>query len=67
MGGAGNTRLVIATDPAAVMTRERITEEHRLIEQTTADFMHGEVLPALARTVGAHAVVCEAIAAPEPP
>jgi alkylation response protein AidB-like acyl-CoA dehydrogenase len=32
-----------------VMTRERITEEHRLIEQTAADFMTGEVLPRLER------------------
>ncbi len=45
----GGEWLVIATDPAAVMTRERLTEEHRLIEQTTADFMNGEVLPALER------------------
>ena len=37
------------TDPAAMMTRERITDEHRLIEQSTAEFMTGEVLPVLDR------------------
>lgn len=45
----GGEWLVATTDPASVMTRERITEEHRLIEQTTADFMNGEVLPQLER------------------
>ena len=45
----GGEWLVAATDPAVVMTRERLTEEHRLIEQTTADFMTGEVLPRLER------------------
>jgi alkylation response protein AidB-like acyl-CoA dehydrogenase len=45
----GGEWLVAATDPSAVMTRERITEEHRLIEQTAADFMTGEVLPRLER------------------
>ncbi len=45
----GGEWLVATTDPADVMTRERITEEHRLIEQTTADFMNGEVLPQLER------------------
>ena len=30
-------------------TREGITDEHRLIEQTAAEFMDGEVLPALDR------------------
>ncbi len=50
---ARNTRggewLIVATDPAAVMTRERITDEHRLIEQSAAEFMNGEVLPVLDR------------------
>ncbi|MBL8135642.1 MAG: acyl-CoA dehydrogenase family protein [Acidobacteria bacterium] len=45
----GGEWLVATSDPAAVMTRERITGEHRLIEQTTADFMTGEVLPHLER------------------
>lgn len=36
-------------DAAATMTRERITEEQRLIEQTAAEFMRGEVLPVLDR------------------
>lgn len=45
----GGEWLVAATDPSVMMTRERITEEHRLIEQTAADFMTGEVLPRLER------------------
>ena len=45
----GGEWLVATSDPAAVMTRERITEEHRLIEQTATDFMTGEVLPRLER------------------
>jgi alkylation response protein AidB-like acyl-CoA dehydrogenase len=45
----GGGWLVAETDPATVMTRERITEEHRLIEQTAAEFMTGEVLPVLDR------------------
>jgi alkylation response protein AidB-like acyl-CoA dehydrogenase len=45
----GGSWLIADTDPATVMTRERITDEHRLIEQTTAEFMATEVLPALDR------------------
>jgi alkylation response protein AidB-like acyl-CoA dehydrogenase len=45
----GGGWLVSETDPSAVMTRERITDEHRLIEQTAAEFMTGEVLPVLER------------------
>ncbi|MGE0813686.1 MAG: acyl-CoA dehydrogenase family protein [Vicinamibacterales bacterium] len=45
----GGGWLVADSDPSAVMTRERITEEHRLIEQTAAEFMTGEVLPVLDR------------------
>jgi len=48
-GTRGGEWLIAATDPAAVMTRERITDEHRLIEQSTAEFMSGEVLPVLDR------------------
>ncbi len=50
---AGITRggewLIVETDPAQVMTRERITDEHRMIEQSTAAFMTGEVFPVLDR------------------
>jgi alkylation response protein AidB-like acyl-CoA dehydrogenase len=45
----GGEWLVVETDPATVTTRERLTDEHRLIEQTAAEFMDGEVLPALER------------------
>ena len=48
-GTRGGEWLVATTDPAAMMTRERITDEHRLIEQSTAEFMNGEVLPVLDR------------------
>jgi alkylation response protein AidB-like acyl-CoA dehydrogenase len=48
-GTRGGEWLLVATDPAAMMTRERITDEHRLIEQSTAEFMNGEVLPVLDR------------------
>lgn len=45
----GGEWLVADTDPATLMTRERISDEHRLIEQTARGFMTGEVLPALDR------------------
>lgn len=45
----GGEWLVADSDPAAVMTRERISDEHRLIEQTAREFMSGEVLPVLER------------------
>ncbi|MCC6990366.1 MAG: acyl-CoA dehydrogenase family protein [Acidobacteria bacterium] len=45
----GGEWLVADTDPATMMTRERITDEHRLIEQTAREFMDGEVLPVLDR------------------
>ncbi len=45
----GGEWLIVETDPAVVMTRERITDEHRMIEQTASDFMTGEVLPVLDR------------------
>ncbi|MEP7116351.1 MAG: acyl-CoA dehydrogenase family protein, partial [Acidobacteriota bacterium] len=45
----GGEWLIAATDPAEVMTRERISDEHRLIEQSAAEFMAGEVLPVLDR------------------
>ena len=36
-------------EATTVMTRERISDEHRLIEQTAAEFMDQEVLPAVDR------------------
>ena len=45
----GGEWLVLETDPATVTTREGLTDEHRLIEQTAAEFIDGEVLPALER------------------
>lgn len=45
----GGGWLVADVAPAAVMTRERLTEEHRLIEQAAAEFMTGEVLPVIER------------------
>jgi alkylation response protein AidB-like acyl-CoA dehydrogenase len=45
----GGEWLVTETDPATVTTREGISDEHRLIEQTAAEFMAGEVLPVLER------------------
>ena len=45
----GGEWLVAETDPATVTTREGISDEHRLIEQTAAEFMDGEVLPVLDR------------------
>ena len=47
--GRGGEWLVVETDPATVTTREGMSEEHRLIEQSAAEFMDGEVLPALER------------------
>ena len=45
----GGEWLIVESDPALVMTRERITDEHRMIEQSAAEFMNGEVLPVLDR------------------
>lgn len=45
----GGGWLLSETTPDLVMTRERLTDEHRLIEQTAGDFLAGEVLPALDR------------------
>ncbi|MEZ5415746.1 MAG: acyl-CoA dehydrogenase family protein [Vicinamibacterales bacterium] len=45
----GGGWLVSDVAPDLVMTRERLTDEHRLIEQTAGDFFSGEVLPALDR------------------
>jgi alkylation response protein AidB-like acyl-CoA dehydrogenase len=45
----GGEWLIKSTDPAAVFTPERLTEEHRLIAQTVNDFVSTEVLPVLDR------------------
>ena len=41
----GGAWLIGETEPAAVMTPEKITEEHKLIQQTAAEFINGEVIP----------------------
>jgi alkylation response protein AidB-like acyl-CoA dehydrogenase len=43
----GGEWLLQPSDPAAVFTPERMTEEHRLIGQTVADFVDKEVLTVL--------------------
>ncbi len=43
----GGSWLVEPVDPASVFTPEKISEEHRLIAQTTSDFVVNEVLPRL--------------------
>jgi len=41
----GGAWLIEETDPATVMTPDQLTEEHRLIGQTAAEFIEQEVLP----------------------
>ncbi|MFN2447354.1 MAG: acyl-CoA dehydrogenase family protein [Vicinamibacterales bacterium] len=45
----GGAWLVEETDPLSVMTPEKLTDEHRLIGQTAAEFVTAEVLPVLDR------------------
>jgi alkylation response protein AidB-like acyl-CoA dehydrogenase len=45
----GGAWLIEETDAAAVMTPEKLNEEHKLIRQTAAEFIKGEVLPAVER------------------
>jgi alkylation response protein AidB-like acyl-CoA dehydrogenase len=45
----GGAWLIEDTDPSAVMTPEKRTEEHVLIGQTAAEFIDGEVLPVAER------------------
>jgi alkylation response protein AidB-like acyl-CoA dehydrogenase len=45
----GGAWLIGETDPATVMTPEKLNEEHKLIRQTAAEFMTGEVLPVVER------------------
>ena len=47
MSGHGVEWLVRDTIPGEVFTPERFTDEHRLIEQTAAEFVANEVIPAL--------------------
>jgi alkylation response protein AidB-like acyl-CoA dehydrogenase len=41
----GGAWLIGETDPATVMTPEKLTEEHKLIRQTASEFIRGEVIP----------------------
>jgi alkylation response protein AidB-like acyl-CoA dehydrogenase len=45
----GGAWLIEDTDPATVMTPEKITEEHALIRQAASEFIAGEVVPATDR------------------
>src|SRR5579872_3101787 len=45
----GGEWLLQSTDAAGVFTPERMTEEHRLIARTTAEFVQQEVMPAMDR------------------
>ena len=45
----GGAWLIEETDPATVMTPEKLTDEHRLIGQTAAEFIDNEVLPVVER------------------
>src|SRR6188472_689183 len=41
----GGAWLIEETDPATVMTPEKMTDEHRMIQQTAIEFVDGEILP----------------------
>src|SRR5262245_50870800 len=45
----GGAWIIEETDASTVMTPEKITDEHRLIRQTAAEFIDNEVLPVLDR------------------
>jgi alkylation response protein AidB-like acyl-CoA dehydrogenase len=45
----GGSWLLEETSPAEVFTPERLTDEHRMMAQTTEEFVNGELLPALDR------------------
>jgi alkylation response protein AidB-like acyl-CoA dehydrogenase len=45
----GGAWLLDETDPTSVMTPEKLTEEHKLIGQTAAEFIENEVLPVTER------------------
>ncbi len=42
----GGAWLIEDTDPASVMTPEKLTDEHRLMQRTATEFINGEVMPA---------------------
>src|SRR5687768_15946087 len=42
---SGGAWLIEETDPSTVMTPEQLSDEHRLIGQTAAEFIEQEVLP----------------------
>ena len=45
----GGSWLLEDTDAASTFTPEKLTDEHRLMAQTTDEFVEGEILPALDR------------------
>src|SRR5688500_3804678 len=45
----GGAWLIEETDPSTVMTPEQLSEEHRLIGQTAAEFVDNEVRPSVDR------------------
>ena len=45
----GGSWLLEETSPSEVFTPEKLTDEHRLMAQTTEEFVNGELLPALDR------------------
>lgn len=45
----GGSWLIQDSDPAAMMTPEKLTDEHRMIAQAAAEFITGEVLPVVER------------------
>jgi alkylation response protein AidB-like acyl-CoA dehydrogenase len=45
----GGAWLIEETDPTTVMTPEKLTDEHRMIGQTAAEFIDQEVLPSVER------------------
>jgi alkylation response protein AidB-like acyl-CoA dehydrogenase len=45
----GGEWLLTSTEPDAIWTPERLTDEQRLVARTTEDFVENEVLPALER------------------
>jgi alkylation response protein AidB-like acyl-CoA dehydrogenase len=48
-GFRGGSWLLDETPPTDVFTPEKLTEEHRLMAQTTTEFVEGEVMPNLER------------------
>lgn len=45
----GGAWLIESTDPSTVMTPEKLTDEHKLIQQAATEFIKGEVQPATER------------------